>query len=104
PTTATNGQSTTSAKIESATAAAAATTAAAVATAKTGLESAEDDAARLLARKLREIPNVSDYAHLRLSEVASSGPGPMRLSWRIAEAQIGKRYGALTVGELMSRF
>ncbi len=104
PTTATNGQSTTPATMESATAAAAATTAAAVATAKTGVEAAEDDAARLLARKLREIPNVSDYAHLRLSEAGSSGPRPIRLLWRIAEAQIGKRYGALTVGELMSRF
>ena len=104
PTTATNGQSTTPATVESATAAAAATTAAAVATAKTGLDAAEDDAARLLARKLREIPNVSDYAHLRLSEVGSSGPRPMRLLWRIAEAQVGKRYGAMTVGELMSRF
>jgi len=104
PTTATNGQSTTPATMESATAAAAATTAAAVATAKTGLDAAEDDAARLLARKLREIPNVSDYAHLRLSEAGSSGPRPIRLLWRIAEAQIGKRYGALTVGELMSRF
>ncbi len=104
PTTATNGQSTTPATMESATAAAAATTAAAVATAKTGLEAAEDDAARLLARKLREIPNVSDYAHLRLSEVGSSGPRPMRLLWRIAEAQVGKRYGAMTVGELMTRF
>ena len=82
-------------------AAAAAATAAAVTTAKTG---AEDDAARLLATKLREIPNVSDYAHLRLSEVGSSGPRPMRILWRIAEAQVGKRYGALTVGELMSRF
>jgi len=104
PTTATNGQSTTPATMESATAAAAATTAAAVATAKAGLDAAEDDAARLLARKLREIPNVSDYAHLRLSEVGSSGPRPMRLLWRIAEAQVGKRYGAMTVGELMSRF
>src|SRR5213592_2873201 len=78
PTTAANGQSTTPATMESATAAAAATTAAAVATAKTGLDAAEDDAARLLARKLREIPNVSDYAHLRLSEVGSSGPRPIR--------------------------
>jgi len=104
PTTATNGQSTTPATMESATAAAAATTAAAVATAKAGLDAAEDDAARLLARKLREIPNVSDYAHLRLSEVGSSGPRPMRLLWRIAEAQVGKRYGAMTVGELLSRF
>src|SRR6266566_910682 len=104
PTTATNGQSTTPATMESATAAAAATTAAAVATAKTGVDAAEDDAARLLARKLREIPNVSDYAHLRLSEAGSSGPRPMRLLWRIAEAQVGKRYGAMTVGELLSRF
>jgi hypothetical protein len=28
----------------------------------------------------------------------------MRILWRIAEAQVGKRYGALTVGELMNRF
>jgi hypothetical protein len=96
PTTATNGQSEAPTPIQQATAAAA--------TAKTGLEAAEDDAARLLALKLREIPNVSDYAHLRLSEVGSSGPRPMRVLWRIAEAQVGKRYGAMTVGELMTRF
>jgi flotillin len=98
-TTATNGQSTTPAPstIEGATAAAAAT-------ATTGLEEAQDDAARLLATKLREIPNVSDYSHLRLSEVGSSGPRPMRILWRIAEAQVGKRYGSMTVGELMTRF
>jgi flotillin len=104
PTTATIGQSTTPSTVESATAAAAAATAAAVTTAKTGVEAAEDDAARLLAKKLREIPNVSDYAHLRLSEVGSSGPRPMRILWRIAETQVGKRYGSMTVGELMSRF
>ena len=102
PSTATNGQS--QPTVQGATAAAAATTAAAVSTAKTGLEAAEDDAARLLAIKLREIPNVSDYMHLRLSEVGSSGPRPMRVLWRIAEAQVGKRYGAMTVGELMTRF
>ncbi len=97
-TTATNGQSTTSPApiLQNAPAA--------VTTAMTGVEAAEDDAARLLATKLREIPNVSDYAHLRLSEVGSSGPRPMRLLWRIAEAQVGKRYGAMTVGELITRF
>ncbi|MDP9274132.1 MAG: hypothetical protein M3O99_00890 [Chloroflexota bacterium] len=47
---------------------------------------------------------MTDYAHLRLSEVGSSGPRPMRILWRIAEAQVGKRYGAMTVGELMTRF
>ena len=65
---------------------------------------AEDDAARLLATKLRDIPNVADYVHLRLSEVENSGPRPMRILWRIAEAQVGKRYGEMTVGELMRRF
>ena len=105
PATATNGQSTPAAQtIENAMAAAAATTAAAVATAKTGLEASEDEAARLLAAKLREIPNVGDYKHLRLSEVGASGPRPMRILWRIAEAQVGKRYGSMTVGELMQRF
>ena len=98
---ATNGQSTSTAQtIENATAAAAA----AVATAKAGLEAAEDDAARLLATKLREIPNVSEYTHLRLTEVGSSGPRPLRILWRIAEPQVGKRYGAMTVGEFMKRF
>jgi flotillin len=105
PATATNGKSTSAAQtIEDATAAAAATTAAAVATAKTGLEASEDEAARLLAAKLREIPNVSDYTHLRLSEFGTTGPRPMRILWRIAEAQVGKRYGGMTVGELMKRF
>ena len=98
---ATNGQSTSTGQtIENATAA----PAAAVATAKAGLEAAEDDAARLLATKLREIPNVSEYTHLRLTEVGSSGPRPLRILWRIAEPQVGKRYGAMTVGEFMKRF
>src|SRR5438094_2942857 len=98
---ATNGQSSSTGQtIENATAAAAA----AVASAKTGLEAAEDDAARLLATKLREIPNVSEYTHLRLTEVGSSGPRPLRILWRIAEPQVGKRYGAMTVGEFMKRF
>src|SRR5205809_1084778 len=98
---ATNGQSSSTGQtIENATPAAAA----AVASAKTGLEAAEDDAARLLATKLREIPNVSEYTHLRLTEVGSSGPRPLRILWRIAEPQVGKRYGAMTVGEFMKRF
>ena len=102
---ATNGQSTSAAQtIENEMAAAAATTAAAMATARTGLEASEDEAARLLAAKLREIPNVSEYKHLRLSEVGTSGPRPMRILWRIAEPQVGRRYGGMTVGELMQRF
>jgi flotillin len=104
PATNTSGQGTPTASVQSTTAAAAATTAAAAKTARSGLEASEDEAARLLATKLREIPNVSDYAHLRLSEVANSGPRPMRILWRIAEAQVGKRYGGMTVGELMTRF
>src|SRR5256886_2232837 len=103
PTTATNGHATTTSVAEDAIAAAEATTAAAVTTAKTGIEAAQDDAARLLATKLREIPNVSDYAHLRLSEVGSSGPRPMRILWRIAEAPGGKRYRGMTVGVALTR-
>jgi flotillin len=105
PSTATNGQSTPAATtVQGGVETAAATTAAATATARTGLQVAEDEAARLLAVKLRDLPNVSDYAHLRLSEVGNSGPRAMRVLWRIAEPQVGKRYGALTVGELMKRF
>jgi flotillin len=105
PSTATNGQSTPAATtVQSGVEMAAATTAAATATARTGLQVAEDEAARLLALKLRDLPNVSDYAHLRLSEVGNSGPRAMRVLWRIAEPQVGKRYSALTVGELMKRF
>jgi hypothetical protein len=105
PETATNGQSTpATTSVQGAIETAAATTAAATATARTGLQVAEDEAARLLAHKLRDLPNVSDYAHLRLSEVGNSGPRAMRVLWRIAEPQVGKRYGAMTVGELMKRF
>jgi flotillin len=106
PATATNGQSTPAVvSVEGgATSAAAATTKDAARAATTGVEATEDEAAKLLAAKLREIPNVADYAHLRLSEVANSGPRPMRILWRIAEPQVGKRYGAMTVGELMKRF
>ena len=106
PSTATNGESTTpaTATVQSAVETSAATTAAATATARTGLQMAEEEAARLLAHKLRDLPDVSDYAHLRLSEVGSSGPRAMRILWRIAEPQVGKHYGAMTVGELMKHF
>ena len=106
PSTATNGESTTpaTATVQSTVETSAATTAAATATARTGLQMAEEEAARLLAHKLRDLPDVSDYAHLRLSEVGSSGPRAMRILWRIAEPQVGKHYGAMTVGELMKHF
>src|SRR5919198_1542354 len=80
PPAATNGQSSpVIASVEEATSAAATTMADAASTAATGLESAEDEAAKLLAAKLREIPNVADYTHLRLSEVANTGPRPLRI-------------------------
>ena len=105
PPAATNGQSSpVIASVEEATSAAATTMADAASTAATGLESAEDEAAKLLAAKLREIPNVADYTHLRLSEVANTGPRPLRILWRIAEPQVGKRYATMTVGDLMKRF
>jgi flotillin len=71
---------------------------------KEGAEAAEDEAARHFAQQLRSMPNVAQYAHLKLSEVATIGPRPLRVLWQVAEPRIAHRYGSLTVGELMQRF
>jgi hypothetical protein len=71
---------------------------------KDAAETAEDEAARHFAQQLRSLPNVAQYAHLKLSEVATIGPRPLRVLWQVAEPRIAQRYGSLTVGELMQRF
>ncbi|HEU5287662.1 MAG TPA: flotillin domain-containing protein, partial [Candidatus Limnocylindria bacterium] len=69
-----------------------------------GAEALEDEAARHFAQQLRGMPNVGQFAGLKLSEVSTIGPRPLRLLWQVAEPQIARRYGSLTVGELMQRF
>ena len=63
-----------------------------------------DEAARQLASELQGVPGIERFGLLRLSELDSTGPRPLRTMWRLAKVQLGERYGALTIGELIDRY
>jgi flotillin len=72
--------------------------------AATGHEAAEERAARLLAAKLRELPNVGAYEHVRLSDLDASASPAFRALWRGASGMLVARYGKTTVGELLRKY
>jgi flotillin len=79
-------------------------TAAATAIIKDGERLAEENAARLLAAKLRTLPNVDQYLQTRLADLDASPSPAFRALWRGASASLAKRYAGLTVGDLIDEF
>jgi flotillin len=77
---------------------------AAAATLAQGERVAEEQAARLLAAKLRALPNVAEYTRTRLADLDASPSPVFRALWRGASGSLAKRYGAMTVGELIDHF
>ncbi len=63
-----------------------------------------DDAAVRLASDLRGVPGIERFAAVRLSDLDTGGPRPLRTMWRISREQLDQRYGQLTIGELIDRF
>ncbi len=63
-----------------------------------------DEAALRLAADLRAVPGIDRFARVRLAELESAGPRPLRTMWRISREQLDQRYGQLTIGELIERF
>ena len=60
--------------------------------------------AKWLAGELAGVPQIQVYSALRLSDLAEKGPAPARAVWSTAQAVLGKDYGSVTVGDLLSQF
>jgi hypothetical protein len=63
-----------------------------------------DEAALRLANELRAVPGIERFGAMRLADLDSTGPRPLRAIWRIARDELDDRYGALTIGEIIDRF
>ena len=61
-------------------------------------------AAEALADDLMRIPGIQRFGGLRLSELDSTGPRPLRTMWRVARDRLGSDYGELTIGEIIDRY
>ena len=61
-------------------------------------------AAQQLARELAAIPGIERFGALRLGQLDTAGPRPLRTMWRIAREQLADRYGEMTIGEIVDRY
>jgi hypothetical protein len=50
------------------------------------------------------IPGIQRFGGMRLEELESAGPRPLRTMWRIARDQLAGEYGQLTIGEIIDRY
>jgi hypothetical protein len=61
-------------------------------------------AAEALADDLMRIPGIQRFGGMRLEDLESSGPRPLRTMWRVARDQLEREYGQLTIGEIIDRY
>jgi hypothetical protein len=61
-------------------------------------------AAEALADDLMRIPGIQRFGGMRLQELESAGPRPLRTMWRVAREQLEGEYGQLTIGEIIDRY
>ena len=57
-----------------------------------------------LATDLRAVPGIERFAALRLADLETGGPRPLRTMWRVSREQLDQRYGGMTIGELLDRY
>ena len=69
-----------------------------------GRESTLDEAAKALADDLMRIPGIQRFGAVRLADLETSGPRPLRTMWRIARDRLQRDYGDLTIGEIIDRY
>ena len=67
-------------------------------------ETTLDDAAKALADDLMRIPGIQRFGAMRLADLETSGPRPLRTMWRIARDRLRRDYGELTIGEIIDRY
>ena len=63
-----------------------------------------DEAAQALADDLMRIPGIQRFGGMRLADLETSGPRPLRTMWRIARDRLRSDYGDLTIGEIIDRY
>jgi flotillin len=61
-------------------------------------------AAQRLARDLAAIPGIERFGSLRLGDLDTSGPRPLRTMWRLARHELAANYGEMTIGEIVDRY
>ena len=67
-------------------------------------ESTLDEAAQALAGDLMRIPGIQRFGGMRLADLDTTGPRPLRTMWRIARDRLQRDYGNLTIGEMIDRY
>jgi hypothetical protein len=67
-------------------------------------ESTLDEAAHALADDLMRIPGIQRFGGMRLADLDTTGPRPLRTMWRIARDRLQRDYGNLTIGEMIDRY
>ena len=67
-------------------------------------ESTLSQAAEALADDLLRIPGIQRFGDMRLADLESSGPRPLRTMWRVARDRVEREYGEMTIGEIIDRY
>jgi flotillin len=63
-----------------------------------------EDAATRLANDLRSVPGIERFGTMRLGDLETSGPRPLRTMWRVAREELGSQVGQMTIGEVIDRY
>jgi len=63
-----------------------------------------EDAATRLANDLRAVPGIERFGTMRLGDLETSGPRPLRTMWRVAREELGSQVGQMTIGEVIDRY
>ena len=62
------------------------------------------EAASILAEELRRVPGFEDHLSLRLRQLETRGPAPLRELWRDAKGRLGSELGGMSLGEVIARY
>src|SRR5215467_6560700 len=57
-----------------------------------------------MADQLKQVPDIGVYGRLKLSDLATRGPGAARSLWATAREALSQEYGSMTVDDLLSEF
>jgi flotillin len=67
-------------------------------------ETTVEEAATRLANDLRAVPGIERFGGMRLADLDTSGPRPLRTMWRVARQELASTYGQMTIGEVIDQY